>query len=113
MAWFYLIIGGFLEIGWALGMKFSKGFTELVPSVVTVILILFSFYLFSQAMKQIPLGTAYAIFTGIGAAGTAIIGMAFLGEYASFSKIIFIVLLLTCIIGLKLTSNQPEKVKKG
>jgi quaternary ammonium compound-resistance protein SugE len=109
MAWFYLIIGGMLEIGWAVGLKFSKGFTEVVPSIVTVILIILSFYFFSQAMKRISVGTAYAIFTGIGAAGTAIIGMVFLGEYVSFFKILFIVLLLACIICLKLASNQQEQ----
>ncbi len=108
MAWFYLIIGGMIEIAWALGLKFSDGFTKPVVSVVTVLLIVTSFYFFAQAMKRIPVGTAYAIFTGIGAAGTAVVGFMFLGEDVSFLKIFFILLLLTCIIGLKL-SSKPEK----
>lgn len=110
MAWFYLIIGGMIEIGWALGLKFSDGFTKPVASVVTVMLIVTSFYFFAQAMKRIPVGTAYAIFTGIGAAGTAVVGFLFLGEEVSVLKIFFILLLLTCLIGLKLTS-EPEKQK--
>lgn len=109
MAWIYLIIGGILEIGFALGLKFSKGFTALWPSIATIVTISLSFFFFSQAMKKIPVGTAYAIFTGIGASGIAVVGMAFLGENVSLLKLIFIALLLICIIGLKLTSNQSDR----
>lgn len=110
MAWVYLIIGGILEVGWALGLKFSEAFTKPVPSVITIVLIIFSFYFFSKSMKWLPIGTAYAIFTGIGAAGTAFIGMMYLGEKVSFWKIFFIVLLLICVIGLKLASSDTKKV---
>ncbi|MCP3739286.1 DMT family transporter [Rossellomorea sp. BNER] len=106
MAWIYLIIGGFLEIAWALGLKFSKGFSLPLPSIITIILIASSFYFFAKAMKLISIGTAYAIFTGIGAAGTAIVGMIFLDEPVSFLKIFFILLLLSCVIGLKLTNHE-------
>jgi quaternary ammonium compound-resistance protein SugE len=109
MARFYLIIGGMIEIAWALGLKFSDGFTKPIVSVITVLLIVTSFYFFAQAMKRIPVGTAYAIFTGIGAAGTAVVGFMFLGEDVSFLKIFFILLLLTCLIGLKLSSKPEEE----
>ncbi|MBM7587023.1 quaternary ammonium compound-resistance protein SugE [Bacillus pakistanensis] len=106
MAWMFLIIGGLLEIAWALGLKYSNGFSLLLPSMITIVLIASSFYFFAKAIKLIPIGTAYAIFTGIGAAGTAIIGMVFLEEPVSFLKIFFILLLLSCVIGLKLTNHE-------
>ena len=112
MSWIYLVIAGISEIAWAFGLKYSEGFTNLLPTILTIAGILFSFYLFSKAIKDIPIGTAYAVFTGIGAAGTVIIGMVFLNESASLLKIILVVTLLTGIIGLKLTSNG-EKTEKG
>ncbi|KIL48567.1 DMT family transporter [Jeotgalibacillus campisalis] len=111
MAWIYLIAAGVTEIVWALGLKFSEGFTNLVPSIVTILFITISFYLLSKAMKQIPVGTAYATFTGIGAVGTAIIGMALFGELISAAKIFFLLLLVGGIVGLKLVdSSEEEKV---
>jgi quaternary ammonium compound-resistance protein SugE len=109
MAWMYLIIGGILEIGWAIGLSFSDGFTELFPSIITILLLLISFYFFAKSMKMIPIGTAYAAFTGIGAGGTSIIGMLFLGEEISMQKIFFISLLIFGVLGLKFSSNDEEE----
>jgi quaternary ammonium compound-resistance protein SugE len=108
MAWMYLIIGGILEVGWAIGLSFSNGFTKLTPSIVTLILLIISFYFFAKSMKMIPIGTAYAAFTGIGAGGTSIIGMIFLGEEVSLPKILFICLLIFGVIGLKFSSKDEE-----
>lgn len=109
MAWFYLVLAGFCEIGWAFGLKYSKGFTETVPTVITIALIIVSFVLFSKAMETIPIGTAYAVFTGIGAAGTVVFGMLFLDEEGGWSKILFLLLLLGGIIGLKMTTTEVVK----
>ncbi|WP_134705071.1 multidrug efflux SMR transporter [Ammoniphilus sp. YIM 78166] len=106
MAWFYIGLAGILEVVWALGLKFSNGFSLLIPSIITLVAIVSSFFLFSKSLKDIPVGTAYAIFTGIGAAGTVIYGMLFLHESVHIVKIILITTLLTGIIGLKLTSDQ-------
>ena len=80
MAWIYLVIAGLLEIGWAVGLKYTEGFSRFWPSVATLCAMVASFGLLAVALKTIPVGTGYAVWTGIGAAGTAIIGMAFLGE---------------------------------
>jgi quaternary ammonium compound-resistance protein SugE len=112
MSWIYLIIAGLSEIAWAFGLKYSDGFTNLIPTVLTIAGILFSFYLFSKAIIDIPIGTAYAIFTGIGAAGTVIIGMVFLNESSSLLKIILVITLLSGIIGLKLTTTD-KKAEEG
>ncbi|MBC1484045.1 multidrug efflux SMR transporter [Listeria sp. FSL L7-1485] len=110
MAWFYLILAGLSEIVWAFGLKESHGFTMLGWSLLTVAFLIVSFWLFSIAMRHIPIGTAYAIFTGIGAAGTAIVGMVFLSEGVSFWKIVSLIVLLVGIIGLKLVDgSEPEK----
>jgi quaternary ammonium compound-resistance protein SugE len=109
MAWIYLIIGGLLEVGWAIGLSFSEGFTKLVPSVITAVLLFISFYFFAKSMKMIPIGTAYAAFTGIGAGGTSLIGMAFLGEEVNAAKIFFISLLIFGVLGLKFTSRDNEQ----
>ncbi|PGS50524.1 multidrug efflux SMR transporter [Bacillus sp. AFS041924] len=112
MSWIYLVIAGVSEIAWAFGLKYSEGFTNVLPTILTIAGILFSFYLFSKAIRDIPIGTAYAVFTGIGAAGTVIIGMLFLNESASLLKIILVITLLSGIIGLKLTSDD-KKIEKG
>ena len=111
MSWLYLLLGGLLEVVWAFGLKLSNGFTELFPSIVTIIALGFSFFFFSKSMKSIAIGTAYAVFTGIGAVGTVIIGMIFLNESAQFSKIASIILLVVGIIGLKITST--DEVRKN
>ncbi|MFE8702994.1 DMT family transporter [Cytobacillus sp. FJAT-54145] len=113
MAWFYLLLAGLSEIGWAFGLKYSKGFTEVIPTIITIILILVSFTLFSKSIKTIPIGTAYAIFTGIGAAGTAIVGMVFLNESGGWLKVLFLSLLLGGIIGLKMTTPDEETERVG
>lgn len=96
------------EIVWAIGLKEANGFTELLPSIVTILFLIISFFLFAQAMKTIPIGTAYAIFTGIGAAGTAIVGIIWFSEHVSFGKILFLCVLLFGIIGLKLVDGEEE-----
>lgn len=105
-AWFYLLLAGASEIVWAYGLKASYGFSEFWWSITTVIFIFVSFYLFAHAMKEIPIGTAYAIFTGIGAAGSAIIGIVFLDEGAGFLKMASLTILILGIIGLKLVKED-------
>ncbi|MGB2871551.1 DMT family transporter [Psychrobacillus psychrotolerans] len=109
MAWILLIIAGLTEIVWAIGLKEAHGFTELVPSIVTIIFLIVSFFLFAKAMKTIPIGTAYAIFTGIGAAGTAIVGIIWFSEEVSAGKLLFLFVLLFGIIGLKLVDDGDEE----
>ncbi|MHA6246733.1 DMT family transporter [Pontibacter sp. CAU 1760] len=105
MAWVYLLLAGICEIGWAFGLKYSEGFTKVGVSVVTVVVMILSFVLLSQAMKQLPLGTAYGIWTGIGAAGTAILGIAFLNEPRDFIRIVCILLIVAGVVGLKVFSE--------
>lgn len=105
MAWVYVAIAGLLEICWAAAMKYSEGFTRLWPSVLTVGLMVASFALLSQAMKTLPLGTAYGVWTGIGAVGTALVGILVLGEPRDFVRILCILLILAGIVGLKVTSR--------
>ena len=101
MAWVYLIIAGLLEIGWAVGLKTSQGFSRLWPSVLTIVLMILSFVLLGRAVRSIPLGTAYAAWTGIGAVGTAIVGMAAFGESREVTRIVCIVLIVAGVVGLK------------
>jgi quaternary ammonium compound-resistance protein SugE len=104
MAWIYLVIAGLLEIGWAIGLKYTEGFSRLWPSVGTVCAMVISFGLLAAALKTIPLGTGYAVWTGIGATGTAIIGMAFLGESREVLRIVCIVFIVAGVVGLKFAS---------
>ncbi len=113
MAWLFLIIGGVFEVGWALGLAFSDGFTRLEVVIPTLILLVFSFYFFSKSLKLLPVSTAYAVFTGIGSFGTAIVGMIFLGDSVSPLKILFTMSLISCIIGLKFVSKETEKGESG
>ncbi len=106
MAWAYLIIAGLLEIIWAIGLKYTAGFTRLWPSIFTAAAMVASFYFLSQALKTIPVGTGYAIWTGIGAAGTALLGIILFSESAALPRIGCIALILAGIAGLKLTSSQ-------
>lgn len=105
MAWINLLIAGLLEIGWAVGLKYTEGFTRLIPSVLTILAMIASFTLLAQALKTIPVGTAYAVWTGIGAAGTAIVGMMFLGESREVLRIVCIVLIIAGVLGLKFASG--------
>ncbi|WP_339200170.1 multidrug efflux SMR transporter [Paenibacillus sp. FSL P2-0322] len=109
MAWLFLIVGGILEIGWALGLAFSDGFTKIEIVIPTVILMVGSFYFFAKSIKILPVSTAYAVFTGLGSFGTALVGMIFLGDKVSALKIMLVCMLIFCIIGLKLVSNQPKE----
>jgi quaternary ammonium compound-resistance protein SugE len=105
MAWIYLVIAGLLEILWALSLKYTNGFARLWPSTVTVCGMVASFYFLAQALKSISVGTGYAIWTGIGAAGTAILGIILFSEPASPPRLLCIALIVAGIIGLKITSN--------
>ncbi|MGX2996992.1 quaternary ammonium compound efflux SMR transporter SugE [Streptomyces sp. JNUCC 64] len=106
MAWVLLAIAGLLEVGWAIGMKYTEGFTRLWPSVFTGAGIVASMFLLSYAAKTLPIGTAYGVWVGIGAGGAAILGMVMLGEPATAARIFFIALLLVAVIGLKATSGH-------
>lgn len=108
MAWIYLFAAGITEIAWAVGLKYTDGLSRLWPSVATIFGMLISFLLLSQALKTIPVGTGYAIWTGIGVAGTAILGIVLLGESRELGKILCIVMIVAGIIGLKYFSSQPE-----
>ncbi|WP_404420421.1 quaternary ammonium compound efflux SMR transporter SugE [Thalassospira australica] len=102
MAWIALLLAGILEVCWAAGLKYSNGFTRPVPTIFTLITMAGSFWLLTFAMRSIPLGTAYAIWTGIGAVGAVIFGIIVLGETLSLARIMSIGLILAGIIGLKL-----------
>ena len=102
MTWFILVCAGLLEVAWAVGLKYTDGFTRLLPSVFTVVSMIGSVVLLGLAMRQLPLGTAYAIWTGIGTVGTAIIGMLVLGEPAGAMRLACIGSIVAGIVGLKL-----------
>jgi quaternary ammonium compound-resistance protein SugE len=102
MAWTLLVIAGLLEIVWAIGLKYSEGFNRPRASALTIAAMLASFYLLSRALQTIPVGTGYAVWTGIGAAGTAVIGMALLGEPVTTTRILCLALIVLGIVGLKL-----------
>ncbi len=102
MAWVYLVVAGLMEIGWAMGLKQTQGFTRLWPSVFTIGAMAVSFWFLALALKTLPIGTAYAIWTGIGAVGTAFLGIWLLGEPANFGRLAGIALILGGIITLKL-----------
>ena len=104
MEWIYLVIAGFLEVGWAAGLKYSQGFTRILPSILTVIGMAASFYFLSLSLKSLPLGNAYAIWTGIGTVGTVVLGIVLFKEPISIMRITSIVFIVLGIAGLKLIS---------
>ncbi len=104
MAWVTLVLAGLFEIGWAVGLKYTEGFTRLWPSVATVVSMIVSLALLGAALRTLPLGTAYAVWTGIGTVGSAILGMALFGEAASVARLVCIGLIVAGIVGLKLTA---------
>ena len=104
MAWLYLFIAGLFEVGWAIGLKYTQGFTRLVPTALTLASMAVSLGLLGLALKSLPVGTAYAVWTGIGTVGTAIFGMMVLGEPASAARITCIALIVFGILGLKFLS---------
>jgi len=106
MAWFYIFIAGVFEVAWAIGLKYTEGFTKVYASVATVAAMGISFYFLSQGLKTIPLGTAYAVWTGIGAVGTAVMGMILFNESKDLARIFCILLIVAGIVGLKLFSEN-------
>lgn len=105
MAWLWLVLAGLLEVVWALAMKQSQGFTRLVPTLVMLIAMGIGFGLLTLALRQIPLGTGYAVWVGIGAVGTALAGVWYLGESISAARIVFLALIVIGIVGLRLTES--------
>jgi quaternary ammonium compound-resistance protein SugE len=104
MHWLYLFLAGVLEIVWAVGLKYTEGFTKLVPTVITIAAMIASVALLGLALKTIPVGTGYAVWTGIGAAGTAILGIVLFAEPATAARIGSIALIVAGIVGLKLAT---------
>ena len=106
MAWVLLVVAGLFEVGWAIGLKYSEGFTRFWPSVWTLSSMIISMGLLGFAMKSLPVGTAYGVWVGIGAVGTAILGILLFGESADIKRIVSIGFILAGIIGLKLASSS-------
>lgn len=106
MAWIYLSVAGILEVIWAYYMKQSDGFSKLWPSVITILAMLVSFWLLSLAMRTLPLGTSYMVWTGIGAVGAFIVGVMFLGEQAGATRILAAALIVSGIVAMKISSPQ-------
>ena len=104
MVWFVLLMAGLMEIGWAIGLKYSHNFTRPVPSILTVVAMAISIWLLSYAMKTLPIGTAYAVWTGIGAVGTVILGIVLFNEPATPARLICVGLIIAGIAGLKILS---------
>ena len=105
MAWLILVLAGLFEVGWAIGLKYTHGFSRLWPTVGTVIAMLVSLALLGIAMKSLPVGTAYAVWVGVGAVGTVILGIILFGEPANPARLISVGLIIAGIIGLKLASS--------
>lgn len=104
MAWLILLLAGLLEIVWAIGLKYTEGFTRLWPSAVTIVAMVTSVVLLGYAMKTLPVGTSYAVWVGIGAVGTAILGIALFGEPATTGRLASLALIIAGIVGLKLAT---------
>ena len=104
MPWVILVLAGLFEIGWAIGLKYTEGFTRLWPSVWTIAAMIVSLALLGLAMKSLPVGTSYAVWVGVGAVGTAILGIVLLGEPATAGRIVSLALIVAGIVGLKLSS---------
>ena len=106
MAWIQLVIAGIFEVVWATCLKYTDGFTKLVPSILTVVGMLISFYFLSSAIKILPMGTAYAVWTGIGAIGAVLVGILFFNESKDVLRLIFVGFILIGIVGLKAVSSE-------
>ncbi len=104
MSWMLLVFAGLFEIGWAIGLKYTQGFTRLVPSLLTAASMVVSLGLLGLALKDLPIGTAYAVWTGIGAVGTAVLGILLFGESAAVARLVCIGLIVSGIVGLKLVT---------
>lgn len=105
MAWFYLVLAGLFEVGWAIGLKYTDGFTRLWPTLGTIAAMVISLGLLGLAMKSLPVGTSYAVWVGVGAIGTAILGIVLLGESANLGRLASLGLIVAGIIGLKVSSG--------
>jgi len=104
MAWSILVLAGLFEVGWAIGLKYTEGFTRLWPTVWTVLAMIGSFWLLGLAMKSLPVGTAYSVWVGVGAVGTVILGIVLLGEPANPARLISLALIIAGIVGLKVAT---------
>ena len=104
MAWIILVLAGIFEVGWAIGLKYTEGFTRLLPTVWTVLAMIISLSLLGIAMKSLPVGTAYSVWVGVGAVGTVILGIVLLDEPANAARLISVALIIAGIIGLKLAT---------
>jgi quaternary ammonium compound-resistance protein SugE len=104
MAWIILVLAGLFEVGWAIGLKYTEGFTRLGPTIWTILAMIISLWLLGVAMKSLPLGTAYSIWVGVGAVGTVTLGIVLLGESASAGRLISVAFIIAGIIGLKLAT---------
>jgi quaternary ammonium compound-resistance protein SugE len=105
MAWFLLLVAGLFEVGWAIGLKYTEGFTRTWPTIGTVTAMVISLWLLGVAMKSLPVGTAYAVWVGVGAVGTAVLGIVLFGEAANAGRIVSLALIVAGIVGLKLSSG--------
>jgi quaternary ammonium compound-resistance protein SugE len=112
MAWFILVLAGLFEIGFTLSLKYSENFTQFWPSVSFVVCAALSFGLLTRAIKEIPLGTAYAVWTSIGAVGTALMGIVLFGESASFGRIALLLVMVGAVVGLKLIESGTSETAK-
>ena len=104
MAWVILIVAGFFETGWAIGLKYTEGFTRLWPTVWTIVAMIISLWLLGIAVNKLPVGTAYSVWVGVGAVGTVVLGITLLGEPANAARLISVGLIIAWIIGLKLAT---------
>jgi quaternary ammonium compound-resistance protein SugE len=106
MSWTYVVIAGIFEVGWAIGLKYSEGFKQLIPSIATVVSFILSFYFLMLGSKDLPIGTAYAVWTGIGSVGVVLLGIVLFGESKDLVRIGCIALIILGILGLKLTGGE-------
>ena len=105
MNWAILVVAGIFEVGWAIGLKYTEGFTRLWPSVWTVLAMIISLGLLGIAMKTLPVGTAYSVWVGVGAVGTVVLGIVLLGESASLARMMSVAIIVAGIVGLKLSTH--------
>jgi quaternary ammonium compound-resistance protein SugE len=104
MAWVILVLAGLFEVGWAIGLKYTQGFSRLWPTIWTVLAMIISLWLLGIAMKSLPVGTAYSIWVGVGAVGTVVLGIVLLGEPANAARLVSVALIMAGIIGLKIAT---------
>lgn len=107
VAWLILVVAGLFEVGWAIGLKYSEGFTRLWPSVGTALSMLVSLWLLGVALRSLPVGTAYSVWVGIGSVGTVIVGISLLGEPANAGRLVSVALIVAGVVGLKLATPAP------